>query len=407
VAPVVVAGDLMQAFAIPAAALGTLIAIYPYCFAAMALPGGSLADTLGPRRVLALGGVTMAAGSMLFGAAPVIEAALAGRLLVGLGASVMLIASLRLASEWFRPHEFATVAGLSQSIGAVGAIVGTGPLAVLVEAIGWRWSFIGIGAVTLVLAVACFVFIRDKPEDLGLPRIADGPRAPAPSLRDTIAAMPAVAANRRSWPILLTGAFMYGSFVPFFGLWGVPYLTQIYGLQRVAASNVLMMTAVGLLISAPLSGWVSDRWLGLRRPPLIAATALYAVIWALIALPREPVPLGWLGPLCFLLGFASGGVSLVFPCIREVNDPRHVGVALGCQNLPIFLSFAVMQWLTGVLLDANWTGAMAAGSRAYPLAAYRIAFTLCFAVASASFLMAWLTTETRCRNVWAQAHSHA
>jgi hypothetical protein len=107
------------------------------------------------------------------------------------------------------------------------------------------------------------------------------------------------------------------------------------------------------------------------------------------------------------LGFASGGVSLVFPCIREVNDPRHVGVALGCQNLPIFLSFAIMQWLTGVLLDANWTGAMAAGSRVYPLAAYRIAFTLCFGVASASFLMAWLTTETRCRNVWAQAHSHA
>jgi biotin transporter BioY len=116
---------------------------------------------------------------------------------------------------------------------------------------------------------------------------------------------------------------------------------------------------------------VSDRWLGLRRPPLIAATALYAVIWALIALPRAPVPLGWLSPLCFLLGFA------------------------------------LMQWLTGVLLDANWAGALVAGSRVYPLQAYRAAFTLCFGVASVSFLMAWLTTETRCRNVWTQAHPHA
>jgi len=403
----VVAGDLMQAFAIPAAALGTLIAIYPYCFVVMALPNGTMADTLGPRRVLALGGVTMAVGSMLFGAAPVFWVAMAGRLLVGVGASVMLIASLRLASEWFRAHEFATVAGSSQSIGAVGALVGTGPLAVLVEAIGWRWSFVGIGAVTLVLAVACFVFIRDKPEDLGLPRIAEGPRLAAPSLRATIAAMPAIAANPRSWPILLMGATMYGSFAPFFGLWGVPYLTQVYGLPRVAASNVVMLTAVGLLISAPLSGWVSDRWLGLRRPPLLVATALYAAIWAVIALPATPVPLGWLGPLCFVLGFASGGVSLVFPCIREVNDPRHVGVALGCQNLPIFLCFALMQWLTGVLLDANWAGATAAGSRVYPLQAYRAAFTLCFGVASVSFLMAWLTTETRCRNVWPQAHPRA
>jgi MFS family permease len=168
-----------------------------------------------------------------------------------------------------------------------------------------------------------------------------------------------------------------------------------------------MMTAVGLLISAPLSGWVSDRWMGLRRPPLIAATALYAAIWALIALPPTPVALHWLGPLCFLLGFASGGVSLVFACIREVNDPRHVGVALGCQNLPVFLGFALMQWLTGVLLDANWTGALVAGSRVYPLQAYRAAFTHCFGVAFASFVAACLTTETRCHNVWAQAHPHA
>jgi MFS family permease len=407
VAPVVVAGDLMQTFAIPAAALGTLIAVYPYCFVVMALPNGTLADTLGPRRLLALSGLTMAAGSILFGAAPTFGMAFAGRLLVGLGASAMLIASLRLASEWFRPHEFATVAGSSQSIGAVGAIVGTGPLALLVDAVGWRWSFVGIGAVTLALAAACFVFIRDKPEDVGLPRIAEGPRLAAPSLSATIAAIPAIAANRRSWPILLLGSTMYGSFVAFFGLWGVPYLSLAYGLPRVAASNVLMMTAVGLLISAPLSGWVSDRWLGLRRPPLIAATALYAAVWALIALPTTPVPLGWMGPLCFLLGFASGGVSLVFPCIREVNDPRHVGVALGSQNLPIFLGVALMQWLTGVLLDANWTGAVAGGSRVYPVAAYSKAFTLSFIVAFASFVMACLTTETRCRNVWARAHPHA
>jgi sugar phosphate permease len=404
---VVVAGDLMQAFAIPAAALGTLIAVYPYCFAAMALPGGSLADTLGPRRLIALGGLTMGAGSILFGAAPVFSTAFAGRILVGLGASVMLISLLRLASEWFRPREFATVAGSSQSIGALGALAGTGPLALLVDAIGWRWSYVGIGGVTIVLAAACFVFIRDRPEDLGLPRVAEGPRPATPSLRATIAAMPAVAGNGRSWPLLLMGSCIYGAFGPFFGLWGVPYMTQIYGLSRAGASNVLMMTAVGLFIGSPLCGWVSDRWLGLRRPPLIAATALFAAAWALIALPKEPVPLAWLGPLCFLMGFASGGLSLLFPCIREVNDPRHVGVALGFQNLPIFLGFALMQWLTGVLLDVNWAGAMAAGSRVYPLPAYRAAFTLCFGVACASFVLACLTTETRCRNVWAQARSHA
>ena len=101
VAPVVVAGDLMAAFAVSAATLGALSAIYPYCFAAMALPGGSLADFLGPRRTLSLGGLSMSAGSVLFGLAPGFGVAFAGRLLVGLGASVILIAGLRLAAEWF------------------------------------------------------------------------------------------------------------------------------------------------------------------------------------------------------------------------------------------------------------------------------------------------------------------
>ena len=99
VAPAVVAEDLMRAFAIPAATLGTLVAIYPYVFAGMALVGGGLADTLGPRWTIALGGATMGAGATLFGMAPTFGVAFAGRLLVGLGASVILIAWLSLAAE--------------------------------------------------------------------------------------------------------------------------------------------------------------------------------------------------------------------------------------------------------------------------------------------------------------------
>ena len=131
IAPVVVAQDLMHAFEVSAAALGNLSAIYPYCFAAMALPGGSLSDTLGPRRTLTLGALTMSAGSVLFGLAATFSAAFAGRLLVGLGASVILIASLRLCAEWFRTDEFATVSGWSQSVGSIGALVGTTPMALL------------------------------------------------------------------------------------------------------------------------------------------------------------------------------------------------------------------------------------------------------------------------------------
>ena len=114
----------------------------------------------------------------------------------------------------------------------------------------------------------------------------------------------------------------------------------------------------------------------------------------------EAVPMGWVGSLCFLLGVGSGAVVVVFSCVREVNDPRYVGVTLGFHNLPVFLGFALMQWLTGVILDARWEGALAAGTRIYSLGAYRGAFALCLAVSAASLITACLVTETRCRNIW-------
>src|SRR5216683_3353821 len=344
VAPVVVAGDLMAAFAVSAATLGALSAIYPYCFAAMALPGGSLADFLGPRRTLTLGGLSMSAGSVLFGLAPGFGVAFAGRLLVGLGASVILIAGLRLAAEWFPSGEFGTVSGAAQSVGSIGALAGTTPLALLVEQIGWRRGFVTIGAATALLAVACFLTVRDHPEQSAGPGAR--PRAAEPGLREIIA-----------------------------GIWGVPYLTQVYELPRVRAANLVGLAALGLLVGAPLIGWLSDR-LHRRRLPLLVVSGLNVFTWLALVAPATPIAPGFLPLSCFLIGLGSSVVVLVFAAIREVNDPRYVGVALGFHNLPTFLSFGVMQWVTGLVLDRYWDGALVAGARVYGADAYRAAFAL-------------------------------
>ena len=397
VAPVVVAGDLMAAFAVTAATLGALSAIYPYCFAAMALPGGSLADFLGARRTLVMGALSMSAGSVLFGLAPGFGAAFAGRLLVGLGASVILIAGLRLAAEWFRTEEFATVVGASQSVGSIGAVAGTTPLALLVEEIGWRQGFVTIGAVTALLAVACALTVRDRPE-----QPAARPRAVEPGLREIIAGIPGVIGNPHSWAVGLISGGIYGGFAAFVGLWGVPYLTQVYELPRVRAANLVGLAALGLLVGAPLIGWLSDR-LRRRRLPLLVMTGLSVLTWLALVGPATPIAPALLPLVCFLIGLGSSVVVLVFAAIREVNDPRYVGVALGFHNLPTFLSFGLTQWVTGLVLDRHWDGALVAGARVYGAGAYRAAFALCLLLAAGAFVSACLAPETRGRNIWSAA----
>jgi sugar phosphate permease len=399
VAPAVVAADVMRAFSITAASLGSLAAIYPYMFVVMALVAGGLVDTLGPRWTLALGCATMAVGAALFGLAPVFSMAYAGRLLVGVGGSVILIAWLTLLSQWFPSDSFATASGATQGVGNLGGLMASTPLALAVEALGWRETFVIIGMVTAVLAAAAALFIRDRPEDVGLP-VLTGTHPRAGSLGEVLRGIPLVAGNRRTWPPVLAASGVYATQIALLGLWGVPYLTQVYGFDRVRAANHVGLIALGLIVGSPLVGWLSDRWLRRRRLPYVAFAGLYATCWLPLAVPAlHPAP--WmLAPLLFLMGVASSGLILVWACVREVNYPARVGIALGFCNVPIFLAFALVQWVLGVMLDARWDGVIAAGVRLYAPAAYSAAFTLCLGIAVAGAVAATLITETRCRSVW-------
>lgn len=401
IAPAVVAADLMQSFTITASALGNLAAIYPYVFAVMALGAGTLTETLGPKRTLALGGVAMAAGATLFGLAPTFAVAYAGRLLVAIGASVTFISWLTLAAAWFRPAEFATVTGWTQLVGNLGALAASSPLALVVESFGWRLTFVAIGAASLLVGFLVLALVRDRP---GTVLEAAERVAPSASLATVVRAIPAVVANRRTWPPALAGGLLYGGLVAFQGLWAVPYLTQVYGFGRVSAANTVALLAIGMAIGAPFLGWLSDAVLARRRLPMAAAMGLFAACWLPLAAPGFPrLDAAWLGPLFFVMGLASSGLVLMWSSVREVNDPGRVGLAISLCNIPVFLSVALMQWLTGVILDNHWAGASVAGARVYPVAAYEAVFTACLLVSVAAFVAACLVTETRGRNLWTTA----
>ncbi|MFZ2909366.1 MAG: MFS transporter, partial [Candidatus Desulfobacillus denitrificans] len=111
VAPAAISRDLAAAFEASAASLGALAATYFYVYTVMQVPVGVLADTLGPRKILALGGLVAGAGSLLFGLAPTFDVAVVGRTLVGLGVSVAFIAMLKLIAVWYEERRFATLTG--------------------------------------------------------------------------------------------------------------------------------------------------------------------------------------------------------------------------------------------------------------------------------------------------------
>ena len=394
-APAGIAQDLAVAFSTSAASLGALAATYFYVYTLMQIPTGILADTLGPRRILALGGVIGGLGSFLFGFAPSLDWALAGRTLIGLGVSVTFIAMLKLIAVWFEESRFATMVGICMLVGNLGSVLAGAPLSALAQATGWRGVFIGIGVVSLVLAAACWIIVRDRPDA--------GGAAATPRFDRTVVlgGLLAVLRNRATWPAIVVNTGMAGAFFTFGGLWASPYLVQVHGMTRPAASAHLSLWFGGFAVGCFFIGTLSDR-IGRRKPVLIATSHAYAAIW-LVWLSGAAMP-PWLSYALFaVMGLVTAGFSLTWACSKEVNPPLLSGMSTSIANIGGFLAGALLQPLVGWVMDLGWKGAMLNGSRFYEVDAWRNGVLVVALCALMGAVGSWWIHETRCRNVWKPA----
>lgn len=390
VAPGTVAKELMASFQASGALLGFLSSLYFYAYAALMLPAGVLVDAYGPRRVVGVGGSVMGMGAVLMGWASSSGPLFAGRLLVGLGASVTFVGALRVAADWFPPRWFGTLAAVTATMGVLGSLAATAPFALLAGAVGWRWGFISVGLVSLFASLLCWALVRDRPG------IAE---AAAQTLRQIMKGTWQVLRNPHTWPPFLTFFGLYGAFGNL-ALWVVPFLRDVYELPIGRAASYATAAPLALLVSAPLTGFLSDRVLRRRRLPYIALCWMYLLLWGVFVLTLGRLSLGGFYALFFTLGLFGGAFVLTWPIGREVNPPHLAGVSVAMVNLGGFLGAALTQAPVGALLDSRWTGVMEGGARVYPLEAYRLAFSICALFVLGAALVALLVKETRGQNIY-------
>ncbi|MDP3537661.1 MAG: MFS transporter [Azonexus sp.] len=391
-APAGIAQDLASSFQTSAASLGVLAATYFYVYTVMQIPTGILADTLGPRRILALGAIVGGLGSFLFGLAPTLDLALVGRTLIGLGVSVTFIAMLKLVAVWFEEDRFATMVGICMLIGNLGSVLAGAPLSALAQASGWRGVFIGAGALSLVLGTLCWLIVRDSPEaSAGTPR-------PKFDRTVVISGLVSVIRNRDTWPAALVNTGMSGSFFTFAGLWATPYLMQVHGMARAVAATHLSLWFGGFAVGCFFIGTLSDR-LGRRRPVLISVSHVYGAIW-LVLLSCVTMPLAVSYALFALLGLTTAGFSLSWACSKEVNPPLLSGMSTSVANMGGFLAAALLQPLVGWVMDLGWQGEMVGGARVYDVATWRNGIAVVALCALCGAASCWWIRETRCRNIW-------
>jgi len=365
----VVADSLMRDFAISQASeLGILSSIYFYTYAILQIPAGIMADCYGPRLVISVAMLISACGAAMLGLTDSLFGLYAGRFLSSLGVSLIYVNIAKIQVDWFRLREFATMCGLLTLIGNAGSLLAATPLAIIVESLGWRASFYIIGVYSLIMAVICWLVVRDRPSDVGLPSITDievregGATATLqPTNINIMDGIKTVMGNWYTWPPFLASVTLYGVYMAFIGIWGVPYFMQIYNMPRLAAANHVMAMVVGNMVGAPLVGYLSDR-LGLRRGPFILVSILFLITWLVLTIWNGARPAEWgLYPICICMGIGVSGISIAVACAKEVNPPHLTGITVGVVNSGPFVGAALMQPIFGWVLDRNWQGAIEQG----------------------------------------------
>jgi len=389
----VLSEDLMRAFDATGSQLGTLHSSFFYVYAPMQVVAGVLSDRLGIRTTATAGVVVMSLGGVAFGLADVYPIAFLARLCIGLGASVIFIATLRFCANWYRPDEFATMNGLTIAIAGLGGILATTPLSVFQQTVGLRTTFFALGGAGFVIAVVVWLLARDTPSDAGLQPVENVPSSPTLSLREVAANARTVLRGRDTW---LAGVALFcstGLNLTVLGLWGVPYVAQVYDQSVTAASTTVLLGSVGLLLGPPVIGRVSD-YLGVRTRLMVGGAVLYTSAFALLALAGKP-PLWSVGLVFFLVSFLAGGYALGYTVVKEGYGSGASGVATGTVNALAFGGAAVFPTVMGAILDAYWTGQTVGGARVYTLFGYRLLFGLAATSGLVSLLcVTWLHLRT-------------
>lgn len=268
--------------------MGWVFSAFAIGYALCQTPSGSLADKLGPRKLLTGIVVLWSVFTGLTGLAFGFVSLLVTRLLFGAGEAGAFPGIARATYSWVPISERGLVQGINFSGSRLGGALAFPLLAEMIARLGWRASFGVLMGMGLFWAVAWWLLFRDTPEEctgvsetekayISANRQTAGTEASDAPYSITIVGL---ASSGTTW--LLCLQYFASNFTFFFALsWFLPFFKNSSGL----ASTTAAWYAAIPLIAGAVGNWVSGvlvDWL-YRRVGHVTARRLPAVIGFVLA----------------------------------------------------------------------------------------------------------------------------
>ncbi len=342
--------SIAREFSLSETQMGAIYSAFLLGYALLMIPGGWLADRIGPRLALGIVGfgtavltsLTAFGGRAGLGAlVGVFPAFLGIRLLLGIVSAPIYPATARMSANWMGIGVRGQVSGWIVGGAGVGGALSPLIFSHLIASVGWRAAFVFTGAATALLAVLWMTGVRDYPAGVDQ------------SKQDTFRPTPwRKLLTNRDLMLLTLGYVAVDYFEYIFFYWTYYYLGQI---RHMGADQSAIYTTglfIAFLISAPIGGKATDlcvRRFGLKtgmRIVPIAGTALsVAVLLVAVGLSSAEMT-GVL--MAVALGFAASTEGAYWAATIQAGG-KEAGAAFGILNgggnLGGFLAPVATPWL--------------------------------------------------------------
>jgi len=328
-------------FALSASELGLLAACMLAAYAVAQLPGGMALDRVGARNVQAALSLVTAAGFALFALAESFATLTLARVIVGVGISAGLMAIIKANAQWFAPAKVALVTGIAISIGGLGSVLSTVPVAAALPALGWRgvlWVLCGLSAAT-----ALWIFVS-VPERRG--GNAGG------GVRAELGVMGSILGSRVFWRFAPAVAMLSVLNFAYLGLWVGPWLRDVAGYDSRQSASTLLAYTLTMMVGALVVGAATSRAKSRGyRPMLVTLACTAGQVAAQIGLALQPAAPLVVAGLWMVFAFCVAGATAGYITVGQMFPPEQTArVATAINTLTLGGAF-VLQAAIGWVLD--------------------------------------------------------
>jgi predicted MFS family arabinose efflux permease len=278
-------------------------------------------------------------GAIVFATATTQGMAIAGQALIGIGCAPIFMGSLHAVSHWFARERFASLSSLVLAFATVGILLSARPFGQLVEWTGWRDAYMIVADFTAVAAFAVAFLARGRGGD-----ITD--HAAATSWRSAIAGVGEAVRIRALWPIFPLNFAGYSSLITVRGLWGGPYLSDVFGFSLREVGNWLFAFTLAMVAGTLVYGWMQRP----SRSKLLVQIGSWGIVVGLAVLAIWPATgLATTASGLALIAFFGSTYVVLMAQAKQFLPDRLIGRGLASMNFVSFAGAGIIQTATGAV----------------------------------------------------------